>query len=64
MPLFSTATRAARAELRAARIALDEVDISGPEETEEYLDANDRVRSAEQALAWWQRIGVWPWSLR
>ncbi len=58
--LFSEDTRAARAELRAARIALVAT-AGGTEETDEYLDANDRVIRAEQALPWWKRIGVGPW---
>ncbi len=57
---MNATTRAVRAELRAARRALNAMPTEGVE-TEEYLDANDRVIAAEQALPWRQRHGLWIW---
>lgn len=65
MNLFSDATRTARAELRAARRALEAAVADdrcsfcgGTHETDEFNDANDRVIRAEQALPWWKRIDI------
>lgn len=55
--LFTAADRIARAELRAAIHALNAT-AGGTEETDEYLDANDRVIRAERALPWWKRLDI------
>ena len=55
---MSPATRAARAELVAARAELAAVSDRDREETDAYLAANDAVIAAERPLKWWQRLDV------
>lgn len=54
--LFGTDLAQRRVELSNARRALESVPICGPVESDEYLDANDRVIQAERLLPWWARI--------
>lgn len=57
LKLFSDTDRVARAELRNAYSALDNLECAGFE-SEEYLDANQRVAEAERALPWWKRLDI------
>jgi hypothetical protein len=53
------ADRTARAELRAALVALDGMATRSPGRTiSEYLDANSRVIDAEKALPWYKRVDI------
>lgn len=54
--LFTDTDRAARAELRDARRALEATTAYDAVMTDEFLDANDRVIRAEAALPWWKRL--------
>jgi hypothetical protein len=54
----SPATRAARAELFAARRELEAVSDRDRTESDAYLAANSRVIDAERPLKWWQRIDI------
>jgi hypothetical protein len=57
LKLFSDQDHIARAELREAIKALAAT-AGGTEETDAYLDANDRVIRAERALPWWKRLDI------
>jgi hypothetical protein len=47
----------ARAQHSAAKAELDRISRRDRCESDDYLDANDRVAQAEKALPCWRRLG-------